>query len=146
MSRGTIVKASGVAPFCLPGDEGAYESRMLIDRTNSESERLQINHFTLNPGCRTAGGIHKAPYDEVYYVLKGSAVLRLDDTQYIVEPDDVIFIPGGTFHALENRSQSEAFVLLAVWPLHPEKGVNEIYDLRIQAWGKSYMPCLPDKP
>jgi quercetin dioxygenase-like cupin family protein len=144
MNRGTIIKALKVAPFALPGDESLYQSRMLIDRSNSESEKLQINHFTLHPGCRTAGGIHKAPYDEVYYVLEGMALLHLDDQVHEIECNDLVFIPGGTFHSLDNKSDTEDFVILAVWPLHPEKGVNEIYDLRIQSWGKSFMLCSPD--
>ncbi|MDO8685127.1 MAG: cupin domain-containing protein [Clostridiales bacterium] len=138
MSKGTIIKVSEVAPFTLPGEEGKYSSRMLIDRTNSDSERLQINHFTLHPGCSTSGGIHKVPYDEVYYVLSGKAVLHMDGKDYDIESDDIVFIPGGTFHSLDNKSNNEDFVILAVWPLHPEKGVNEIYDMRIATWGKSY--------
>jgi mannose-6-phosphate isomerase-like protein (cupin superfamily) len=106
MNRGTIIKALKVAPFALPGDESLYQSRMLIDRSNSESEKLQINHFTLHPGCRTAGGIHKAPYDEVYYVLEGMALLHLDDQVHEIECNDLVFIPGGTFHSLDNKSDT----------------------------------------
>jgi len=34
----------------------------------------------------------------------------------------IIFSPGGTFRSLDNKSQTEDFVLLTIWHAHPEKG------------------------
>jgi mannose-6-phosphate isomerase-like protein (cupin superfamily) len=84
------------------------------------------------------GAAHRAPYDEIYYVLKGEAVLRMDGVDYDIGKDTVIFIPGGTFHALSNKSETEDFVLLTIWPGQPEPGVNEVYDLRKEAWGTTF--------
>ena len=111
---------------------------MLIDRSNSASERLQVNQFVLKPGCSTEGAIHREPYDEVYYVLSGKAVLHLGDETYEISQDTIVFIPGGTFHSLDNKSQTEDFILLTIWHTHPENGVNEVYDLRREAWGKTF--------
>jgi mannose-6-phosphate isomerase-like protein (cupin superfamily) len=111
---------------------------MLIDRSNSASERLQVNQFVLKPGCSTEGAIHREPYDEVYYVLSGEAALHLGDETYEISQDTIVFIPGGTFHSLDNKSQTEGFILLTIWHTHPEKGVNEVYDLRKEAWGKTF--------
>jgi mannose-6-phosphate isomerase-like protein (cupin superfamily) len=138
MEKGTVVKATAVMPFTPKGYEGQFESKMLIDRTNSASEKLQINQFVLKPGCRTEGVIHQEPYDEVYYVLSGEAVLHLADEAYDIGKDTIIFIPGGTFHSLDNKSQTEDFVLLTIWHTHPERGVNEVYDMRKEAWGKTF--------
>ena len=51
---------------------------------------------------------------------------------------DMVFIPGGTFHALANQSTTEDFVFLTIWPGQPEPGVNEVYDGRREAWGTTY--------
>jgi len=138
VKKGTVVRVGEVMPFSPPEFKGQYSSKMLIDKSNSGSERLQINHFTLKGGESTEGAVHKAPYDEVYYVLSGEAVLHMDGTDYDIEKDTVIFIPGGTFHALTNKSATEDFVILTIWPLQPEPGVNGVYDLRKEMWGKTF--------
>lgn len=138
MKKGTVVRVGEVMPFAPPEFKGHYSSKMLIDKSNSGSEKLQINHFTLKPGCRTEGAAHRAPYDEVYYVLSGQAVLHMDGADYDIERDTVVFIPGGTMHSLTNKSETEDFVILTIWPLQPEPGVNGVYDLRKRTWGETF--------
>jgi quercetin dioxygenase-like cupin family protein len=138
VSKGTVVKASEVMPFSLPGYEHEHESRMLIDKSNAGSERLLIGHFTLKAGQISGGGTHRAPNDEVYYVISGVANLNMDGVDYDLEKGMVVFIPGGTFHALSNKSETEDFVVLTIFPIQPEPGVNVVYDARLQAWGKTF--------
>jgi len=138
MPRGTVVKADKVMSFSPPGFEETYVSKMLIDESNSGSERLQVNLGVVKAGRSLPGAVHQEPYDEIYYVLSGEAVLRMDGVDYDLEKDTVVFIPGGTFHALTNKSQTEDFIILTVWPGTPEPGVNEVYDMRKKAWGKTY--------
>lgn len=138
MPRGTVVKVDRVMPFSPPGAEDTYVSRMLIDASNAGSERLQINHGVVKAGRRLPGAAHPPPYDEIYYVLSGHAVLNMDGVDYDLEKDMVVFIPAGTFHALANKSRTEDFVIITVWPGTPEPGANEVYDLRKESWGTSY--------
>lgn len=138
MKKPTVVKAEKVVPFSPPQFKGAYSSKMLIDEYNSGSDRLQVNHCVLKAGCSMPGAVHKPPYDEIYYVLSGEAVLRMDGADYDLEKDTVVFIPGGTFHALSNQSRTQDFVILTIWPGQPEPGVNDVYDMRKEAWGRTY--------
>ena len=138
MPRGTVVKADRVMPFSPPGAEDTYISRMLIDESNSGSRRLQVNHGVVKAGQSLAGAAHPEGSDEIYYVLSGEAVLNLDGEDYDLEKDTVVFIPGGTFHALTNKSQTENFIIITIWPGTPEAGANELYDLRKETWGKTY--------
>jgi mannose-6-phosphate isomerase-like protein (cupin superfamily) len=138
MSRGTVVKAERVMPFSPPGAEDTYESKMLIDFCNSGSERLHISRGVVKAGRGLSGGTHPPPYDEIYYVLGGEAVLSMDGVDYDLEQDTAVFIPAGTHHALRNRSETEDFVILTIWPGTPGPGANEVYDLRKAAWGTSY--------
>jgi mannose-6-phosphate isomerase-like protein (cupin superfamily) len=138
MAKGKVVKVRKVMPFSPPGMNDAYISRMLIDDENSGSKRLQINHGIVKGGCGTPGAVLRAPWDEVYYILSGAAVLHMDGVDYDLEKDMVVFIPGGTFHALTNKSATEDFVILTVWPGKPDPGVNGVYDLRKEAWGVTY--------
>ena len=136
MSRGKVVKISKVMPFMVPGEKG-YVSRMLIDVFNSGSKKMQINHGTLKGGSFTPGGVH-AGHDEMYIILSGSATLNLDNVEYDIEKGTVVFIPGDTFHALKNKSQTEDLEIITVWPGQPAPGANGIYDMRKEAWGTTY--------
>jgi quercetin dioxygenase-like cupin family protein len=116
----------------------AYTSRMLIDRDNTDSDRLQVNQGVLKAGCRLEGASHPQPYDELYVVLSGNAVLHMGQEDYTLRPGSVVFIPWGTFHALENLSAAEDVVILTIWPQTPEPGGNGVYDKRLEQWGTSF--------
>lgn len=135
MAKPFVVRSAEVAPFKV---SDAYLSKMLIDRHNSGSERMQVNEGIVKAGCKLAGAAHPEPYDELYIVVKGQASLDMDGDNYDIGPGSVVFIPWGTFHALENKSETEDFVLLTIWPQTPEKGGNEVYDMRLEAWGTSF--------
>jgi mannose-6-phosphate isomerase-like protein (cupin superfamily) len=140
-----IVRADEVDSFTLPGDEGVYESQCLIDREGVRSESLNVNRFTLKAGRTLKGTSHPVGSDECYYVLRGRARLAIGGDPKTgagarveeVDRDTAIFIPGGTFHAIENP-YDEDFVILTIWPQPPAPGANHIYDARRRAWGTSF--------
>lgn len=76
-----------------------------------------------------------------YIVMKGEAVLHLDDETYDVKPGSIGFIPPGVFHSLDNKSETEEFVLLTLWE---DANNNEVYHSRIKAWGKSFKTIYED--
>ena len=105
MTKVRVVKASEVMPFAPGGEGGPYCSRLLIESDGVGSTKLQLNYSTLKPGCAPGpAASHPAPYDEAYYILKGSARMEFDDGAdvYEVGPDTAIFIPGGTLHRIIN--------------------------------------------
>ena len=137
MPEGKVVYPEKVMPFIAPGCEGKYLSRMLIDIFNCGSEKMQINHGTLKGGQGLPGAVHEG-HDEIYIALAGHADLNMAGKHYDVNPGTVVFIPGGTFHALTNKSATEDFVLFTVWAGQPAPGANELYDMRKEAWGTTY--------
>ena len=137
MAQAKVVRPEKVMPFIAPGCEGKYISRMLIDTYNCGSEKLQVNHGTVKLGQGLPGAVHEG-HDELYIVLKGHANLNMAGEHYDLEAGSVVFIPGGTFHALTNKSKTEDFEFITVWPGLPEPGINEIYDMRKEAWGTTY--------
>ena len=138
MPQGTVVHPKKVMPFILPELEGQYESKMLIDTFNAGSEHMQVNHGTVKGGGGTPGAAHPASHDELYIVLSGNALLHMDGVDYDLSPGSVVFIPSGVFHSLKNKSQTEDFEIITVWPGQPAPGANELYDLRQKAWGTTY--------
>ena len=118
MGKGFVVNAAEVAPFRVSSE---YVSKMLIDKHNSGVDSFQVNEGVVKAGCKLAGAAHPEPYDELYIVLSGRAVLHMDGEDYDLSPGSVVLIPSGTFHALENTSATEDFVLLTVWHKTPSR-------------------------
>jgi quercetin dioxygenase-like cupin family protein len=135
MAKGTVIQAAKVKPFFV---DKTYTSKMLIDQTNSATKGVQINQGFISPGSKHADHKHNPPYDEVYLIMKGEAMVRLDGIEYDLTGGDVVHIPAGTMHAIENKSNTEELVIFTVWSQHPEPGANPVYDMRVKDWGKSY--------
>ncbi len=136
MAKGTVIKANQVKSLFV---DKTYSSKMLLDQTNSETKGVQINQGFISAGSKHADHYHHVDYDEVYLIQKGIAMVRLDGVEYDLNAGDVVHIPGGTMHAIENRSDTEELIIFTVWSRHPEKGVNPVYDMRVKDWGKSYV-------
>ena len=128
--KAKIIRPQEVKPLIL---DPTYSSKMILDDTLAGEETVQINEGTLKGGCSTAGGVHEKA--EIYYIAKGEAVITLGDEKSDIKVGDLIFIPGGVFHALKNKSATEEFVLLTLWM---KAEYNEVYNLRLQKWGKSF--------
>jgi len=137
--RGTHIRPSEVKPFST---ESKYTSRMLLDHTNSESENTHLNHGTLKAGENllpsSAHGKVGEGCDETYVILKGSCTLELDGEIIDIKAGDIVFIPSGVPHGLDNSNSSEDLELLTIWAGVPPTGVNPIYDERVKQWGASY--------
>ena len=130
MTKSKIINTWEVKPFVV---DDAYASKMLLDDTVAGTEAINVNEGTLQGGSKTGGGVHED--NEIYYVVKGKAWLRLDDEVFDIQPGSLIFIPGGVFHSLENKSQTEEFVLLTLWQ---RADSNEMWHTRLKAWGTTF--------
>jgi mannose-6-phosphate isomerase-like protein (cupin superfamily) len=137
MSKGKVINSWEVKPFVC---DQSYSSRMLLDDIVAGGKAIHINEGTLKGGCTTLpGGAHEAT--ELYYTVKGEAVLILDGERIDIKPGSLVYIPAGCHHALENKSQTEDFVLLTLWE---DTKHNEVYHTRMKAWGKSFKTIYED--
>lgn len=125
------VEVKNVKPLIF-GKE--YESRMILDHVITGRDNvIQINHGTVKAGYALGGGVHED--DEIYYILSGKGKLTLDDKVVDVEGGQVIFIPAGCFHALDNSMSDEDMCILTFWR---DYRANEAYETRVKLWGKSF--------
>ena len=126
------VEVGRVKPLCF-GD--SYESRMILDHVITGRDNvIQINHGTVKAGYALSGDTHDD--DEIYYILSGHGSLRLGDETIKVGPDQVIFIPAGVFHALDNRESDEDLKILTFWRNWQSNGA---YAERLRQWGRSFV-------
>lgn len=125
------VEVAKVKPL-LFGEE--YESRMILDHVITGRDNvIQINHGTVKAGYALGGGVHGE--DEIYYILSGKGKLQLDDKIVDVAGGQVIFIPAGCFHALDNRESDEDMCILTFWR---DWRFNDAYEERVKQWGTSF--------
>ncbi len=141
MPKRAVVNLREVEAFVPAGAAGKYASRLLVDGESVGSRNLVLNHFTLRPGQRTYSGRHPAPFEEVYYILRGRGRLTLGSgkrkKRYAVGPDTVAYIAATVDHQIENVGRRN-LEMLTVMPFHPAPGVNSVYDERKQRWGSSF--------
>ena len=125
------VEVAKVKPL-LFGEE--YEARMILDHVITGRDNvIQINHGTVKAGYALGGGVHEE--DEIYYILSGKGKLQLDEQIVDVAGGQVIFIPAGCFHALDNRESDEDMCILTFWR---DWRFNDAYEERIRQWGTSF--------
>lgn len=125
------VDVKNVKPLVF-GEE--YESRMILDHAiTGRDDVIQINHGTVKAGYALGGAAHEE--DEIYYILSGKAKLKLDEKIVDVAEGQVIFIPAGCFHALDNRESDEDLCILTFWR---DWRFNDAYETRLKLWGKSF--------
>ncbi|MDD5017423.1 MAG: cupin domain-containing protein [Eubacteriales bacterium] len=129
MAEWKLINAENVKPFCL-GE--VYSSKLLTGDEMAGRQVININEGTLAAGARTSGAAHEKT--EIYYIVKGSGDVWLDNDCVHVKPGDIIIIPPDVFHWIDNRMNDEPFVLFTLWPRQEDNGV---YQVRLKAWGKS---------
>ena len=79
------------------------------------TEVQSLAEATLEPDQATQRHYHRAT-EEIYFVLKGSGSLEIDDETRNVRPGDAALIPPGAWHTLENTGTSELRILCCCAP------------------------------
>ena len=126
------VNVDKVKPLELGG--GVYKSRMILDHIITGRDGvIQMNHGTVAPHAKLSGDLHEE--DEIYYILSGNGKLQLGDDVIDVSANQVVFIPAGVFHRLDNSDSNEELTLLTFWK---DYRFNDTYEYRVKQWGKSF--------
>jgi mannose-6-phosphate isomerase-like protein (cupin superfamily) len=86
------------------------EIRELLAYRNSGIRQQSLAEARVNPGERTAPHYHPKT-EEIYYILRGTGEMTLNDERRAVGPGDAIAIPLGMVHTILN-SGTEPLVFL----------------------------------
>jgi mannose-6-phosphate isomerase-like protein (cupin superfamily) len=133
MAKWKLVNSENVVPYVC---DDVYSSKMITGDEMAEHQIININEGTLKAGATTMGdgrgGVHKET--EIYYIIEGEGFVVLDDVPVPVKAEDIIVIPGGVYHWIDNRGSDKPFRLFTFWPKQEQNGV---YHERLKAWGTS---------
>ena len=81
---------------------------------NNILANLTLSKTTLHPNKHTKGHKHDG-LDEVYHFISGNGIMRINDDFTIVEPGDIILVPGGDFHQVINSSSSSSMEFICIF-------------------------------
>jgi quercetin dioxygenase-like cupin family protein len=74
------------------------------------SDKLEIVYLTLKPGEKI--GKHLQPFDVVFYVLSGEAILETDPEVIEVKENTSIFVPAGMLRGWTNTGPADFIILV----------------------------------
>ena len=90
------------------GGEVAKEDERYVVKDNTTLNNLAVSSTRLQPRKATSGHSH-AGQEEVYYFIKGTGKMELDDDIIKVEPGDVVLIEDGVFHRVHAGMNEELY-------------------------------------
>lgn len=99
----------------------ALDNSMIRELLNPlyDQKDLKINyslaHATVKPGAATVPHRFKAA-SEVYYILKGSGFMHINDESEYVNSGEVIYIPPMAIQYIENTGEMNLEFLCIVYP------------------------------
>ena len=92
----------------IGGDVVKQDERYIV-KDNKTLNNLVVSSTELNPKKSTSGHSHKGQ-EEVYYFVRGSGKMELDEEVITVVEGDVVLIEDGVFHRVHAGPKGCYFV------------------------------------
>jgi mannose-6-phosphate isomerase-like protein (cupin superfamily) len=105
LERDAEVAKTGPAPHNGPGRSTGYSFF-----ENAAGFRQVFRKRVLHPGA--AIGYHLQKEDEVYYVLSGEGVMRMNGKEFPVKPGDAILTRPGSSHGLTQTGKDDLTLII----------------------------------
>lgn len=106
-------------------DSKRFDPAKMVKASLFESERMFCDLYCLSPGQEQKTHVHEDG-DKIYYVLEGCGLFQVDGPSREVGEKNVVFVPAGSSHGVQNPSQSNLVLLVFMAP-HPNyvrKGIR----------------------
>ena len=98
----------------IQGDEGTKIKQYFHPHNTLNGINYSIAQFTLGPGKKSK--LHKMSSSEIYYILEGSANLKIDEDTHHIEKDDSAYVPPNSKQFIENIGSTNLKFLCIVEP------------------------------
>ncbi|MBO0861538.1 MAG: cupin domain-containing protein [Chloracidobacterium sp.] len=99
------VAKTGPAPHGGPGRSTGYN---FFEKASDFKQIFRKR--VLHPGA--AIGYHPQKEDEVYYILSGEGVMRMNDKEFPVKPGDAILTRPGSSHGLKQKGEGDLTLII----------------------------------
>ena len=85
------------------GDQIRRDVFVMVKPEQSASGRIMAGYTVLYPGCSTAA-TRSADREEVYYFIKGSGIMIVDEQETPVTAGDTMYLKPGPYHGTRNTT------------------------------------------
>ncbi len=101
------------------GHFGGALSKALVHPETTGSRLVDYRISTYQPMAYVERHVHKVQ-EQVYHILDGEGLMTIGDERRLVRRHDVIFIPPGIWHAIENTGLGDLTFIVVTTPVTDE--------------------------
>ena len=98
----------------IPGNEGTKIKQYFHPHNTLNGISYSLAQFTLDVGKKSL--LHKIKSSEIYYILEGDAVLRINKESHQLKKDDSMYVPPMSEQCIENTGLTNLRFLCIVEP------------------------------
>lgn len=98
----------------IPGNEGTKIKQYFHPHNTLNGIGYSLAQFTLDIGKKSLR--HKIKSSEIYYILEGDAILRINKESHQLKKDDSIYVPPMSEQCIENTGLTNLRFLCIVEP------------------------------
>lgn len=102
-----------------PGHFDSALSKALVTPETTGSRQLDYRISTYQPMGYVERHVHKVQ-EQVYHVLDGEGLMEIGDETKVVRKHDVIFIPPGIWHSIQNSGLADLTFIVVTTPIKDE--------------------------
>jgi len=99
----------------FPGHFGGALSKALVCPENARSRLIDYRISCYQPMAYVAPHTHKVQ-EQVYHVLDGEGLMEIGAERRVVRRHDVIYLPPGVEHSIQNSGLSDLVFLVVTSP------------------------------
>ncbi|MFM9874755.1 MAG: cupin domain-containing protein [Nitrosarchaeum sp.] len=96
------------------GNEGTQIKQHFHPHNTLNGINYSLAEFLLESGKKTP--LHKIQSSEIYYILEGDAILKINDEVYQLKKDDSAYVPPMSEQCIENKTSKTLRFLCIVEP------------------------------
>lgn len=101
----------------FPNHFGGALSKPLISPENSGAQYIDYRISMYQPMAYVAVHSHKIQ-EQVYHVLEGEGLMEIEGKNHVVRKHDVIFLPPGVTHNIQNSGLVDLVFLVVTSPVN----------------------------
>lgn len=88
-----------------------YQDGAIVSRTIVNRDEVTVTAFAVDAGQSISE--HTSQHDAILHVLDGTAHVRIEETEFVVEAGEGLVFPSGKPHALRGEERFEMLLTMA---------------------------------
>jgi mannose-6-phosphate isomerase-like protein (cupin superfamily) len=102
-----------------PAHYGGALSKALVAPQTTGSRQIDYRISNYQPMAYVERHVHKVQ-EQVYHVLEGEGLMEIGDERRVVRKHDVIFLPPGVWHSIQNTGLGDLTFIVVTTPIKDE--------------------------